>query len=172
MKTFYVVWLSSSKVQMRLSGGRVWRPCSKLFTKAPLLFSCPGQMPLFAAFNILLELRVHPITQADYGYRSRLRSIQQHKWRNRWQTWTFCWLTCYWTTVNCNCSYCVLSQWTWTLIARKMELSQRESTAVENMGAPRRALLSSSAMLQAVGLPREDSAFSKCPKAVVPLTQN
>jgi len=54
-----------------------------------------------------------------------------------------------------------------------MELSQRESTAVENMGAPRRALLSSSAMWQAVGRPREVSAFSRClPKAVVPLTQN
>lgn len=88
-------------------------PCSKLITKATLLFSCPGQMPLFAAFNILFELRVHPITQADYGC-SRLRSRQQHKWRNRWQTWTFCWLICCWTTVNCNCSYCVLSQWTWT----------------------------------------------------------
>ena len=101
-------------------------PCSKVITKVALLFTCPGQMSLFAAFNILLELRVHPITQAEYGYRSRLRSRQQQKWRNWWQTWKFCWLiccwttvNCCWTTVNCNCSHCVLSQWTWTLWLRE-----------------------------------------------------
>ena len=85
-------------------------PCSKLITKVALLFSCPGQMPFFAAFDILLELRVHLITQADYGYRSRMRSRQQQTWRSRWQTWTFWWLICCWTTVNCNCTVCLVSE--------------------------------------------------------------
>ena len=56
-----------------------------------------------------------------------------------------------------------------------MELSQRESTAVGNMGAPLRASLSSSVVwaVVAVGCAREDSALGICvPKVVVPLTQN
>lgn len=54
-----------------------------------------------------------------------------------------------------------------------MELSQRESTAVGNVGAPHRALLSSPAIWQSVGRAPGDSAFGSClPKAVVPLTQN
>ena len=65
-------------MQMRLSDGRVWRPLleTNYQSGTAVLVSWPNAF-FFAAFDILLELRVHLITQADYGYRSRMRSRQQ-----------------------------------------------------------------------------------------------
>jgi len=100
-------------------------------------------MTLFAAFNILSELRVHPITQADYGYRSNWgqdSSTSEEIGGSR-EHFVDLFAIELWTVTPVT--VCLVKSN--AVIARKMELSERESTAVENMGAPRRALLSSSA---------------------------